>query len=69
MRGDSRAAHEKGVLHRDLKPANIMLDGRAAGPAHRFWISAGLADQIEGAEIRNGTPAYMALRNSSPARR
>ncbi len=53
------AAHEKGVLHRDLKPGNVMLDARGQVLLTDFGL-AGLASQIADAEIRNGTPAYMA---------
>lgn len=53
------AAHAKGVLHRDLKPANIMLDGRGQAVITAFGL-AGLTDQVPGAEVRSGTPAYMA---------
>jgi serine/threonine protein kinase len=53
------AAHAKGVLHRDLKPANIMIDGRGQVLIMDFGLAA-VADQVAGAEVRNGTPAYMA---------
>jgi predicted Ser/Thr protein kinase len=53
------AAHAQGVLHRDIKPANIMIDSRGELRITDFGL-AGLADQLQGTEIRNGTPAYMA---------
>src|SRR6185503_9186547 len=53
------AAHAQGVLHRDLKPGNIMIDGRGEPRITDFGLAA-VAAGIEGAEIRNGTPAYMA---------
>jgi len=50
------AAHERGVLHRDLKPANVMLDG--SGRARIMDFS--LASIGDVADVRAGTPAYMA---------
>ena len=47
------AAHDEGVVHRDLKPANIMLDGRGRVKLTDFGL-AGVA------EVRAGTPLYMA---------
>jgi serine/threonine-protein kinase len=52
------AAHEKGVLHRDLKPANLLLDSKGRLVITDFGL-AGLAEHVQ-ADVRSGTPAYMA---------
>jgi hypothetical protein len=53
------AAHDKGVLHRDLKPGNIMIDGRGEVLITDFGLAA-VAGGLEAAQVRQGTPAYMA---------
>jgi serine/threonine-protein kinase len=52
------AAHVKGVLHRDFKPANIMIDGHGEVRIMDFGLAA-IADRVEKADVRSGTPAYM----------
>src|SRR5580700_356481 len=53
------AAHDRGIIHRDLKPQNIMMNKRGEVVIMDFGLAA-VAEQLSGAEVRNGTPAYMA---------
>jgi serine/threonine-protein kinase len=57
--GGLAAAHDRGVLHRDFKPANIMIDARGQVVITDFGL-AQLADEARSADVRSGTPAYMA---------
>jgi serine/threonine protein kinase/tetratricopeptide (TPR) repeat protein len=55
-------AHRRGVVHRDIKPANILFYEEHAtvsdfGIAHR--VQSGSGEQLTGAGIVIGTPAYM----------
>lgn len=53
-----QAIHDAGILHRDLKPANIIIDSNGKTRITDFGI-AGLEKDLQGAESRIGTPAYM----------
>ena len=53
-----QAIHNAGILHRDLKPANIIIDSQGKTRITDFGI-AGLEKDVQGAESRIGTPAYM----------
>ena len=53
------AAHDRGIIHRDLKPQNIMMNKRGEVVIMDFGLAA-IANELNGVEARNGTPAYMA---------
>jgi hypothetical protein len=53
------AVHAQGLIHRDLKPPNVMIDGRGNAQLADFGLAA-FEQEVSGAEIRSGTPAYMA---------
>ena len=57
--GGLAAAHARGVLHRDLKPGNVLLDEQGVARLTDFGL-AGLAEDLRGPRVREGTPAYMA---------
>jgi serine/threonine-protein kinase len=54
------AAHARSVLHRDFKPGNIMIDSRGEVRIMDFGLAAVAEQQLDAADVRSGTPAYMA---------
>ena len=54
------AAHGRGVLHRDLKPGNIMVDSHDEVRIMDFGLAAAVEQELDAADVRSGTPAYMA---------
>jgi hypothetical protein len=54
------AAHAGGVLHRDLKPGNIMIDSRGEVRIMDFGLATVAEQQLDAADVRSGTPTYMA---------
>ena len=56
--GGLAAIHDVGLVHRDLKPSNIMIDDRGRVRITDFGL-AGVVQEIQGLEVKAGTPAYM----------
>ena len=54
------AAHTKGVLHLDLKPGNVMVDRHGEVRIMDFGLAAATEQPLDAADLRSGTPAYMA---------
>jgi serine/threonine-protein kinase len=64
-------AHEHGVVHRDIKPENVLLAGGGEAVVTDFGIaravSAAGGDDLTGAGVAIGTPAYMSPEQASAA--
>ena len=53
------AIHEQAILHRDLESASVMFDGQGRVRIVHFSLAA-MVGAVSSADVRSGTPAYMA---------
>ncbi|HMA38525.1 MAG TPA: protein kinase [Gemmatimonadales bacterium] len=65
-------AHEHGIVHRDIKPENVLLAGGGAEAVVTDFgiaraVSAAGKDDLTGAGVAIGTPAYMSPEQASAA--
>jgi tetratricopeptide (TPR) repeat protein/predicted Ser/Thr protein kinase len=54
------AAHDEDIVHRDFKPENVMVDRNGGVRVLDFGLAHSEGEELETADRRRGTPAYMA---------